>query len=221
MRPRFLGLVAVLTVLSVLTSCTTLGVSRAHDPVFSASVSSPGRTESSLVLLDANALVGNHVAMDVATLKNITFVQPSPNKNVFLMVGGGLVARDGDLFHVAGTPSTVKLTDVRLALNNELLLRVEGKGTLGGWCDFTAEDQALVGAVVVDSASALRLNLTRGSSFSGTINQGAPGGTVEVSIDATSEWTLTGDAHVTALKGPLDRVRANGYRLWVGDQAVL
>jgi hypothetical protein len=221
MRTPSLCLLPVLAGLAVLTSCTTFGGSRVHDMAFTASVSSPGRTDSTLILLDTNALVGKHVAMDVGTLRNITFVQPNSNTTEFLMTGGGLVAQDGDLFHVAGVPSTVRLTDVRLALSNEFLLRVEGRGRQGGQCDFTAEDQTLVGAVVVDAASALRLQLTRGSSFAGTINQGAPGGTVEVSIDATSEWTLTGDAHVTALTGPLDRVKPNGYRLWVGSDQVL
>lgn len=205
---------------AALTSCTTLGVSRVQDPMFSASVSSPGGTKG-LVVFDGNGLVGSPVQMDVATLKTIHFIQPSSDESEFVMAGGGLFAQGTDLFHVAGVPFTVKLTDVKLALTTPSLLRVEGLGPLGGWCDFTAENQVLAGNVQVDRASALRLTLTQGSSFSGTINQGAPGGLVEVSIDATSEWTLTADSHVTLLTGPLDRINPNGHRLWVGNQAVL
>ena len=45
-------------------------------------------------------------------------------------------------------------------------------------------------------------------------------GTVSVTLDSTSTWTLTGDSYVTEFNGDASNVIANGYTLYVGGAAL-
>ena len=63
----------------------------------------------------------------------------------------------------------------------------------------------------MDSISALVLDLTN-SSYTGAI-QGE--GSVSVTMDAASTWTLTGDSYITSLSGDLSGLNLNGYSLYV------
>lgn len=44
------------------------------------------------------------------------------------------------------------------------------------------------------------------------------GGTVNVTLDETSTWTLTADSYVTSFDGDLTNVTANGYHLYVNGE---
>ena len=45
-------------------------------------------------------------------------------------------------------------------------------------------------------------------------------GTVAVTLDATSTWTLTGDSYIAEFNGDLANVDRNGYTLYVNGEAV-
>ena len=45
-------------------------------------------------------------------------------------------------------------------------------------------------------------------------------GTVSVTLDGTSTWTLTGDSYVTEFSGDAANVIANGYILYVNGVAL-
>lgn len=64
------------------------------------------------------------------------------------------------------------------------------------------------------------LSLTSGSAFSGTINTSGQGGTVKVTVDSGSTWTLTGDCYVTSVSnsGTIDY---NGYTIHLADGTTL
>lgn len=49
----------------------------------------------------------------------------------------------------------------------------------------------------------------------------AEGGTVKVTLDDTSTWTLTADSYVTSFAGDLTNVTANGYHLYVNGELAL
>ena len=93
-----------------------------------------------------------------------------------------------------------------------------------------ASKQALAGTILVGSDSTLTLNLTDGSVLIGTISgsiTNAKGsvvstqvGTVHVSLDGTSTWTLTADTYVTSFTGDASQVIANGYTLYVNGVAL-
>ena len=84
--------------------------------------------------------------------------------------------------------------------------------------------------IKVGSDSSLTLELTEGSSFEGYIDGSivnAKGetvstevGTVSVTLDSTSTWTLTGDSYVTEFNGDAANVISNGYTLYVNGVAL-
>ena len=93
-----------------------------------------------------------------------------------------------------------------------------------------ASGQTLNGAMLVGDNSTLTLNLSNGSAFTGYINgniKNASGttvstevGTVNVTLDGTSTWTLTGDSYVTSFTGDASNVISNGYTLYVNGTAL-
>ena len=90
--------------------------------------------------------------------------------------------------------------------------------------------QKLEGMILVGSDSALTLELTDGSSFTGRISgeiTNAKGtvvstetGTVNVSLDDTSTWTLTADTRISGFSGNAGNVISNGYTLYVDGVAL-
>ena len=67
----------------------------------------------------------------------------------------------------------------------------------------------------MDSISTLVLDLTN-SSYTGAIRGE---GSVSVTMDAASTWTLTGDSYITSLSGDLSGLDLNGYTLYVNGVA--
>ena len=153
--------------------------------------------------------------------------------SAFTMTGGSLTSLSGHMFHVTNTHAVITLSGVQL--NNEgsdVLLSVCDDGWQGASniCELAADQQALLGTVLVGGNSTLTLTLNNGSSFEGTFSgdiANAKGaqvsseiGTVNVVLDETSTWTLTADTYVTSFEGDIANVIANGYTLYVDGNAV-
>ncbi len=145
----------------------------------------------------------------------------SEGTSVFSMTGGEITAKSGAMFYCTNTDSIINLKEAKLNLSEDgtLLIVSEGRwgkdGKNGGNCTLNAEEQTLEGSVTVDSISSLTMNL-KNSSFTGTI-QGE--GTVKVSLDEDSTWTLTGDSVISEFEGDLNKVERNGYTLYIGGKA--
>ena len=123
------------------------------------------------------------------------------------------------LFAVANTAATITLTDVAVTnttptddnANGTLLtaaaLNSGTPGSNGGNVTFNANGEALLGDIVVDSISTVNLNLDADSAdpavpsmLTGTINgANTLGATVNMTIDATSTWVVTGNSYLTSL----------------------
>lgn len=147
----------------------------------------------------------------------------------FTMNGGSLTSKNGDLFYVTNTNCDITLSDVSLTLANDNLLTVAGndssrgwgtKGSNGGTVNFVAESQTMEGNITCDSISTLNMTMKNATNFKGTINTTGAAGTVSVTIDAGSTWTLTGDSYVTSFNGDLANVNTNGYHLYVNGEQV-
>lgn len=156
----------------------------------------------------------------------------------FSMTGGSLTGKNGDLFYITNTHCILTLSGV--TLQNEdtdgYLLRVVGNSASHGWgtagsngaqVEFTADDQALSGKILVDTISTLNLTLKNGSSFTGTINiaSNAEGSTAVsdnavVTIGSGCTWTLTGDCTITSLTNN-GTINFNGYTITLADGTVL
>lgn len=148
----------------------------------------------------------------------------------FTAEGGSITAKSGDMFYITNTDCTISLKNVAFTLVNEVFLRVEGNSSSRGWGTegsnggdvvLNAENQKIEGQILVDEISSLKLSLTDGSSFTGSINPDGAEGTVDVTLSEDSTWTLTGDSYVTSFTGSTDNITANGHHLYVNGEQVL
>ncbi len=146
--------------------------------------------------------------------------------SVFTMTGGEITSHSGAMFYCTNTSSVINLNHTALNMSeDETLLIVSagrwGKdGRNGGTCTLNAEEQTLAGKISVDSISALTVQLTD-SSLTGSINADGEEGTVQLVMDENSNWTLTGDSHITSFSGNLQNIDANGYHLFVDGTVLL
>lgn len=154
--------------------------------------------------------------------------------SIFTMNGGSLTSKNGHVFHVTNTTAVINLDDVEIVNedSDNILLSVCADGWSGdsNVATLNASNQTLEGTILVGDDSELTLNLTEGSSFTGTISgdiTNAKGetvstevGTVSVSIDSDSTWTLTADTYVTSFDGDMSSVNTNGYTLYVNGVAM-
>ena len=136
----------------------------------------------------------------------------------------------GDLFYVTNTSCTISLKDTKLVTANDQLLTIAGNNSSRGWGTsgsnggdvvLTTSSQTMDGNITVDDISTLDMTLSDGSAFTGTINSTGDAGEVNVTLDSSSTWTLTGDSYITSFDGDLSQINANGYQLYVNGSAVL
>jgi hypothetical protein len=189
--------------------------------------------KNSVALKDC-VVSGNMVRPNVENLQAVMIYQSMSGdadvgKSSFSMTGGSLTSLSGDLIYVTNTACSVRLESVALKLSSDYLLKVVGNDARNGWgavgsnggkCDLAAVAQALEGKIKVDSISSLSLSLTKGSTFSGSINAGGQAGTVSVALDDSSSWRLATDSYVSSLSGSTDRIDANGHALYVAGKRV-
>ncbi|MBR6442497.1 MAG: hypothetical protein IKS46_02315 [Clostridia bacterium] len=151
----------------------------------------------------------------------------------FTMTGGSLTSLSGHMFHVTNTHAVITLNGVNLVNEgSDILLSVcdDGWNGASNIAELNAVSQALSGTLLVGSNSSLSLSLTDGSSFEGSVSgaiTNAKGteistevGTVTVSLDETSTWTLTADTYISGFSGNAGNVISNGYTLYVNGVAL-
>jgi len=126
------------------------------------------------------------------------------------------------LFSVANTTAAITLTDVAITnttptdanvitgSNGTLLTAAAlNSGTAdhnGGTVTFDAFGETLTGDILVDSISSATISLAADTAtvpvpttLTGAINSANSGGTVGLTLDATSTWVVTGDSYLTTL----------------------
>ena len=151
----------------------------------------------------------------------------------FTMTGGSLTSQSGHMFHVTNTHAVINLSGVQLINEgSDILLSVcdDGWNGASNIAEVNADGQEMEGAILVGDNSSLNLTLTNGSSFTGYFSgeiENAKGetvsteiGTVNVSLDETSTWTLTADSWITSFEGNAASVTGNGYTLYVNGVAL-
>ena len=177
---------------------------------------------------------GNATFLDTIMIYQSMSGDAASGTSSFTMTGGSLTSKNGHVFHVTNTSAVITLEGVEIVNEDgdNILLSVCADGWSGGSnvATLKAIAQKLAGAIKVGSDSALTLMLTDGSSFEGSIDGSivnASGttvstqvGTVSVTLDDTSTWTLTGDSYVTEFNGDAANVIANGYTLYVNGVAL-
>ncbi len=177
---------------------------------------------------------GNATFLDSIMIYQSMSGDAASGTSSFTMTGGSLTSKNGHVFHVTNTSAVISLSGV--AITNEdsadVLLSVCDDGWSGGsnTAVLNASAQELSGAILVGSNSTLTLNLEEGSSFEGYVDgkiTNASGttvstevGTVSVTLDSSSTWTLTGDSYITEFNGSASNVISNGYTLYVNGVAL-
>ncbi len=196
---------------------------------------------NSITLNDCDLTANNTQCNSNATFHDTIMIYQSMSgdadsgTSAFIMTGGSLTSKSGHVFHVTNTNAIINLNDVTI-LNEDaqnILLSVCADGWSGGSniAELKAVKQQLSGAVKVGSDSSLALTLTDGSTFEGSIDGSIVNvkgetvstevGTVSVTLDSTSTWTLTGDSYITEFSGSAANVISNGYTLYVGGTPLI
>jgi len=147
----------------------------------------------------------------------------------FRAEGGSITSKAGDLFYITNTDCNISLKDVALTMANDIFLRVEGNSSARGWGTeganggdviLAADSQKIEGKILVDSISSLKFSMSNGTEYVGSINPDGAGGVVDVVLDESSTWTLTGDSYISSFEGELSQVDENGYHLYVDGEEV-
>ena len=177
---------------------------------------------------------GNATFLDTIMIYQSMSGDAASGTSSFTMTDGSLTSKNGHVFHVTNTSAVITLQNVEIVNEDEdnILLSVCADGWSGGSniAALKAIKQELSGAVLVGSDSSLTLELTDGSVFEGYIDgniTNASGevvstetGTVSVTLDSTSSWTLTGDSYISEFNGDPSNVISNGYTLYVNGVAL-
>ena len=177
---------------------------------------------------------GNATFMDTIMIYQSMSGDAATGNSTFAMTGGSLTSKNGHMFHVTNTNADIELNGVKLTNKDaaNVLISVCDDGWNGGnnKATFNAKAQDLVGAVLVSNNSTLALNLTEGTTFEGYVNGNTVNatnqtvstevGTVTVTLDNNSTWTLTADGYVTEFNGAAANVIANGHTLYVKGTAL-
>ncbi len=183
---------------------------------------------------DNTALNGNATFLDSIMIYQSMSGDADSGTSSFTMTGGSLTSLSGHVFHVTNTNAVITMNGVKV-------VNKDGEGVLLSVCDdgwsgagnvakLNANGQALEGLLLVGGNSTLTLNLTNGSAFTGAVSgliTNAKGtvvsteaGTVHVSLDASSTWTLSADTYITSFTGDPAGVISNGYTLYVNGVAL-
>ena len=177
---------------------------------------------------------GNATFLDSIMIYQSMSGDAASGTSSFTMTGGSLTSKNGHVFHVTNTSAVITLTGVKITNkdSDNILLSVCDDGWSGGsnTAVLNASKQTLSGAILVGNNSALTLKLSDSSAFTGYIDgkiTNAAGdtvstevGTVSITIESGSTWTLTGDSYVTEFNGDASSVISNGYTLYVNGVAL-
>ncbi len=143
----------------------------------------------------------------------------------FSMKDGSLTNKNGDIFFVNNTVTTITLENVEITNQDSegVFLRAAAagwgsEGANGGKVNLYLKNQKQDGDILVDSVSAVNMYLTSGSTYQGAIDPDNEG-KVYVEIESGSKWILSSDSYVTSLTCDADAIDLNGHTLYVDGVA--
>ena len=195
--------------------------------------------KNSITLTNCNLTANNTKRNGNATFLDSIMIYQSMSGDAdsgtssFTMTGGTLTSKSGHVFHVTNTNAVITLNGVKIVNEDmdDVLLSVCDDGWSGASnvATLNADGQELSGKILVGNDSQLTLNLTDGSSFTGSITGNivnasgetvsTEAGTVSVTLEGGSSWTLTENSYVTSFTGDAGSVIGNGHVLYVNGVA--
>lgn len=132
------------------------------------------------------------------------------------------------MFFITNTDAVINLENTKLNYGSNQLVTVSGndgewgsQGSNGGNLTFNATNQTLNGNISVDNISTASFVL-KSSTLTSTINSENNAKEVNLSLDSSSKWVVTGDSYVTTLtleNNDLSLIEDNGYTIYYDASA--
>lgn len=132
------------------------------------------------------------------------------------------------MFFITNTDAVVNLENTKLNYGSNQLVTVSGndgewgsQGSNGGTLTFNATNQTLNGNISVDNISTASFVL-KSSTLTSTINSENNAKEVNISLDSSSKWIVTGDSYVTTLtleNNDLSLIEDNGHTIYYDASA--
>lgn len=132
------------------------------------------------------------------------------------------------MFFITNTDAVINLENTKLNYGSNQLVTVSGndgewgsQGSNGGNLTFNATNQILNGNISVDNISTASFIL-KGSTLTSTINSENNAKEVNLSLDSSSKWVVTGDSYVTTLtleNNDLSLIEDHGYTIYYDASA--
>ena len=146
----------------------------------------------------------------------------------FSSKNSSIVTNKGDTLYVTNTKAKITLENNTIT-NNDIsgnFIRIQkdswgNSGSNGGDVSLKLINQKVTGNIVVDSISNLTMNLTKESSYEGTINSNNEAKEIKIVLDKNSKIKLTGDSYISELDDDVTsycNFDLNGYILYVGGK---
>lgn len=132
------------------------------------------------------------------------------------------------MFFITNTDAVINLENTSLNYGSNQLVTVSGndgewgnQGSNGGNLTFNANNQTLNGNISVDAISTASFVL-KSSTLTSTINNENKAKEVNISLDSSSKWIVTGDSYVTTLtleNNDLSLIEDHGYTIYYDASA--
>jgi hypothetical protein len=140
----------------------------------------------------------------------------------FTMNGGSLKAEVGPLFYITNTQSIIEVKDANLTAESGTLLKANADrwgntGSNGGTVTFKAENETLNGNITCDNVSSITTMLQNSTTLTGSINANNKAKSMNLTLDSTSNWNVTGTSYLTSLKdddSTLSNIKDNGNTIY-------
>ena len=147
------------------------------------------------------------------------------------------VYKASPMFFITNTDAVINLENTKLNYGSNQLVTVSGndgewgsQGSNGGNLTFNATNQTLNGNISVDNISTSSFVL-KSSTLTSTINSENNAKEVNLSLDSSSKWVVTGDSYVTTLtleNNDLSLIEDNGHTIyydasansWLNEQTI-
>ncbi|MCE5285203.1 MAG: hypothetical protein LLG02_05050 [Pelosinus sp.] len=174
-----------------------------------------------------NSLTLNNTTVSAGKLWGILLFQDytgnlEPGLASFTMNGGALTAETGPAFYATNTEGNIELTDAAITAPSKKLLEVAAgkwgtKGANGGKLNFAATRESLAGSIFCDNISTLTITLKDHTTLASTINEVRTAGSVNLNLDDTSVWNVTGTSYLSSLTSAdttLSNIHDNGFTIY-------
>ncbi len=187
---------------------------------------------NSITLTDANLISSKAGKWGVMIYQSMSG-DAQGTKGTFTMAGGALTytATGDPLFYVTNSTGVILLKGVKLtAASGTLVKAASGSwgttGSNGGTVLLTADGQTMEGNLVADNLSSISLTLQNGSNLSGAINPDNTAKAANLTLDATSKWTITADSYLACLADTggtsgtsITNITGNGHTVYYNQSA--